>query len=70
VISYKDGEILSNTGNESFVLKRHDAGTLDLKDGVNMIRCHNCGSTIDVTKGKCEYCDSEIKYLQEWIMVD
>lgn len=70
IISYKDGEMLSNTSDESFVLKRHEAGTLDLKDGVNMIRCHNCGSTIDVTKGKCEYCDSEIKYLQEWIMVD
>ena len=30
--------------------------------------CHNCGASIDVTKSKCEYCDSEIKYLQEWIL--
>lgn len=69
-VSFDDGKFISTRSNESFTLKRNDAGTLELKDGVNMIRCHNCGSTIDVTKGKCEYCDSEIKYFQEWIMVD
>ena len=40
-----------------------------LKDGANMIKCHNCGASIDVTKGVCSYCHTEIKYLQEWILI-
>jgi len=33
-----------------------------------MIKCHNCGASIDATKGACNYCHTEIKYLQEWIL--
>lgn len=34
-----------------------------------MIRC-SCGSTIDVTHGKCDFCGKEIKSIQEWEWVN
>lgn len=43
---------------------------LVLKEDVNMIKCHSCGVSIDVTNKICPYCHTEIKYLQEWILVD
>jgi NMD protein affecting ribosome stability and mRNA decay len=43
-------------------------GKLELKDGVNVIKCHNCGATIDATEKMCSYCHTEIKYLQDWIL--
>ena len=54
---------------DNYLLKRINEKTLKLNSEVNIIRCHNCGASIDATKGKCDYCHSEIKYLQEWIMV-
>ena len=49
-------------------MRKNTQGTLELKKGINYIKCHNCGASIDATKGKCEFCNSEIKYLQEWIL--
>ena len=51
-----------------FIMKKNINETLELKDGLNLIKCHNCGASIDATKGYCEYCRSEVKYLQEWIL--
>lgn len=39
-----------------------------LENGINIIKCQNCGASIDATKGVCSYCNTEIKYLQEWIL--
>ena len=50
-------------------MKKTNYETLKLNDGVNIIKCHNCGASIDATAGKCNYCDSEIPYLQEWILI-
>ena len=49
-------------------MKKHDNGVLDVKNGINIINCHNCGASIDILKGKCNYCDAPLKYYQEWIM--
>ena len=71
----RDGEALGHTFDEAkitketFILKRHEKGVLELKDGVNIIKCPNCGASIDATKEKCEYCNTNINYLQEWILV-
>lgn len=35
-----------------------------------MIKCPNCGASVDVKNGYCEYCNSKIGYLQEWIIED
>ena len=43
---------------------------LVLMEDVNMIKCHSCGASIDVTNKICPYCHTEIKYLQECILVD
>lgn len=68
VVYYENNKIKSKYIKDKYILRRHDNGVVELHNGINMIRCHNCGSTIDVTKGKCDYCDTKIKYLQEWIL--
>lgn len=68
VVYFKKNKISSKIIKDKYTLKKHDNGTLELKDGANIIKCHNCGASIDATKEKCEYCNSEIKYLQDWIL--
>lgn len=70
LVYYENNKIYSKIVKDKFTLVKHDKGVVDLKGGVNLIKCPGCGSSIDVTKGKCEYCGTEIKYLQEWIMVN
>lgn len=67
VVSF-DGEFHSKYKVRRFRFKQNKNGTTKLNKGTNVMMCHNCGASIDVTKSKCEYCDSEIKYLQEWIL--
>ncbi len=68
IVYYDNGKISSKVTKEEYVFKKNKNEKFELKDGVNLIKCHNCGASIDVTKGKCSYCNSEIKYLQEWII--
>lgn len=68
-VYFKNNKITSKYEKDTFVLKRCEDGFIELKDGVNYVKCHNCGNSIDVTKEYCEYCRSDIKYLQEWILV-
>lgn len=68
VVYFKNNKISSKIIKDKYTLKKHDNGTLELKEGANIIKCHNCGASIDATKEKCEYCNSEIKYLQDWIL--
>ena len=60
-----EGEIYNNykVKGKSYVNEK-----LELKDGTNHIKCHNCGASIDITEGHCSYCHSEIKYFQDWIL--
>ena len=50
-------------------MKKVTDDTLELKDGANIIKCHNCGASINAEAGECEHCHSEIKYLQKWVLV-
>lgn len=68
IVTFENGKIKSKIKKEIYNMIRHENGIIELKAGANMIKCHNCGASIDVTKGSCEYCHTEIKYLQEWIM--
>ena len=70
LIKFENNKIVSKTSKETFTLRKNNSGTLELKNGINLIKCHNCGASIDATKGECEYCNSKIKYLQEWIIED
>lgn len=64
----ENNKIKSKYAEEVFILKRNNNETLNLKEGANIIKCHNCGASIDATKGECEYCNTKIIYLQEWIL--
>ena len=68
IVYYKDGKIASKVRREEYTLRRNNNDVLQLKDGVNVIKCHNCGSSISAVEGTCSYCHSEIKYLQQWIL--
>ena len=68
IVYYDMGKIHSKVSKEEFIFKKNPNEKLELKDGVNMIICHNCGASIDATKGFCSYCHTEIKYLQDWIL--
>ena len=70
IVRIINNKIKTSISKDTYTLKRHENAILELKDGVNMIKCHNCGASIDATKNKCEYCNTEINYLQEWILID
>ena len=70
IVSIKNNKIKAKIIKDTYTLKKNTEGVLELKDGVNFIKCHNCGASIDATKGKCEYCNTDINYLQEWILVN
>lgn len=68
LVSFYNNKFSSKFINEVYVLKKTNNDTLKLNAGVNMIKCSNCGSSIDAIKGMCEYCHTPIKSLQEWIL--
>jgi len=67
IVYYKNKKIISKFLKDTYVMKRNSE-YIELSQGPNIIKCHNCGSSIDATKGQCEYCRTQINYLQEWIM--
>lgn len=69
IVSIIDNKIKSKIAKDTYLLKRHDNGVLELQDGINIIKCHNCGASLDATKDRCDYCKTGINYLQEWILV-
>jgi len=68
IVYYEQGKIKSKISKEEFIFKKNTNEKLELKEGTNIIMCRNCGASIDATKGVCTYCNTEIKYLQEWIL--
>ncbi len=68
IVTFENNKITSKFVDELYTLKRINDDILKLREGVNIIKCHNCGASIDVTKGYCEYCHTKIKYFQSWIL--
>ena len=68
VVYFINGKIKPKFIKEDYVLRKNLNESLELQDGANMIKCHNCGASIDVTKGECSYCHTSSKYFQEWFM--
>ncbi len=68
VVYYLNGKIKPKFIKEEYVLRKNPNESLKLEDGANMIKCHNCGASIDATSGECSYCHSASKYYQEWFM--
>lgn len=67
VVSFANNKFISKYKKEKFIFK-HNGDVKKLNAGPNIIKCANCGTSIDVLKDKCEYCNTEIKYLQEWVL--
>lgn len=68
IVTYENKKLKSKIITQTYTMQQNKNTLLNLETKENIIRCANCGASIDVTKGKCEYCHSEIKYLQEWIL--
>ena len=68
IVYYENGKIYSKESVNEFTMRKSNNDVLELKKGANIMKCHNCGASIDVNEGKCSHCNSEIKYLQEWIL--
>ena len=68
IVYYNMGKIKSKFSKEEFIFKKNPNEKLELKDDANIIKCHNCGASVDATKGICSYCHTKIRYLQEWIL--
>ena len=68
IVYYNNGKITSKFTKEEYVFRRNPKESLILEEGTNMIKCKNCGASIDATKGVCTYCHTEINYLQDWIL--
>lgn len=70
IVYFDNGKITSKYLEEKYTFKKISNDVLDLKDGANIIKCHNCSASIDAKKGECEFCHTKIKYLQEWIIIE
>ena len=70
LVTCENGKIKSKIIQDIYIVKRHNNGSLELNSGANMIKCHNCGSSISATVGACSYCNTKIKYLQEWVLIN
>lgn len=69
-VVYYDDKFSYKLMEKEFNLVKANDKTLDLDGGSNMIRCYNCGASIDALKDKCSYCDTDINYLQEWYLIN
>lgn len=62
--------IVSKNEKKVFVLEKNSNLTKNINSGINIIECRNCGASIDVTNGECEYCKTKYNYLQEWYLLN
>ncbi len=68
IVRLINNKITSKIEKKLFKLKKNDKKIEKLNNGVNLISCHNCGASIDVTHGECDYCHTKNNYLQEWYL--
>ena len=55
---------------DNLILRRNEVDQEKLQQGLNFIKCHKCGASIDATKNECEFCRTPIHYLQSWYIVE
>ena len=70
IVYYNKEKIKSKISKEEFTFKKNLNDKLEIKEGINYLKCHNCGASVDASKDGCPYCHKELKYLQEWILED
>ena len=65
IVYYDNGKIKSSVENKDYKLVYSPIDG-ELKGGINLIKCHNCGASINVLDNECSYCGSRHNYYQEW----
>lgn len=70
IVYYENNKIISKNMNQKYLMKKLNTEPLKLNDKEHLIKCHNCGASINVADGECSYCHTKIKYFQEWILED
>ena len=55
IVTYENKKLKSKIITQTYTMKQNKNTLLNLGTKENIIRCANCGASIDVTKGKCEY---------------
>ena len=68
-IRLRDGQITEKTGLRTVVLERKPGPVRILQPGMNLIKCRNCGASVDATAPFCSYCGTPMLRYQEWSMV-
>jgi hypothetical protein len=68
-IRLRDGQITEKTGLHTVVLERKPGPVRILQPGMNLIKCRNCGASVDATAPFCSYCGTPMPRYQEWSMV-
>ena len=69
IIRVVNNKIKSKRETNTFKFK-HLSTNGTINGGINIIKCPNCGSSIDVREQKCSYCDTPHNYFQEWYLID
>ena len=62
--------IKSEVIDDTLVLRKNEIEQSELDKGLNLIKCHNCGASIDASKSNCSYCRTPVHYLQSWYIVE
>lgn len=70
IVTLKNGKIQSKIQKDKYIVMKNQEGALEITKGTNMIKCPSCGASISAIEGACSYCNHEIKYLQDWILVN
>ena len=67
IVKYVNNKIELEIIDRKFVFKQTEKVN-ELNAGVNIIKCYNCGSSINAEVGECDYCGTHINYLQKWYL--
>lgn len=66
---FKDNEFIKKEVIEMVTLKQNYNYVYD-NDGMEYIECKNCGASIDLSKQKCEYCNTSVTSNNFWVLVN
>ncbi len=69
LLSLNNGKISEKNQQVKFKLKKNNIKLTPIEGGINLISCHNCGSSINVESNHCDHCGTFCNYLQEWYIV-
>lgn len=68
IVYFNNNRLVSKTIKDKYLMRKNEHGILKLDNGVNVIKCSNCGASISATKGECDYCHTKINFFGEWII--